>query len=419
VPVLFVFCGTLVAADADVSRQSLSATPDELKVKRQEVFEFTQKPKVTREGDKVTIAFESKGFCDVTVAIEDEKGPPTVPGQGRIVRHLVSGVLGPKAPAPLQKGSLKQTVVWDGKDDRGEYIDDKDRLTVRVSLGLKPQFERTLYWSPKKRYGSLPIPVAAPEGVYVADGKGVDFIRLFDHEGEYVRAVYPFPAAKLKELEGLDWHDFPQGYRLPRKGGLYQCTLLSSGTSWNSGNYGIAMVGTAATAMAVRGQRLAVAYQSLNRLTTDGGGESGLTLRGPRTGLTIKSVADGLDVDVGPSSAAFSPDGKTLYLAGYLWRTGSWQLKAGCQHAVLALDFEKDAEPRVFAGDREKDGNDETRFRVPTSVACDAQGRVYVSDFLNDRVQVFEASGKLAKTISTPKPTKVCVHQRTGEIWVF
>ncbi len=60
----------------------------------------------------------------------------------------------------------------------------------------------------------------------------------------------------LKEIEGLDWYDFPQGYRLPRKGGLYQCTLLSSGTSWNSGNYGVAMVGTAATALAVRDQVL-------------------------------------------------------------------------------------------------------------------------------------------------------------------
>jgi len=401
----------LALALALFGSRAWAADLDEFKVKREEVFEFAQKPVVTRSGDRVTISFESKGFCDATVAVED--------AQGRIVRHLVSGVLGPKAPEPFQKNALKQAVVWDGKDDRGYYLDDKDSLSVRVSLGLQPQFERTLYWSPKKRYGSLPIPVAAPEGVYLGDGKGVDFIRLFDHEGGYVRAVYPFPSAKLKEIEGLDWHDFPQGYRLPRKGGLYQCTLLSSGTSWNSGNYGTAMVGTAATAMAVHDKRLALAFQYLNRLTTEGGGESGLKLRGPRTGLTVKSVADALDVDVGPSSAAFSPDGKTLYLTGYLWTSGSWMCKADCQHAVLALDFEKDAEPRVFAGDRAKHGSDETHFRVPTSVACDPQGRVYVADFLNDRVQVFEASGKLVGTVSTPKPTKVCVHQRTGEIWVF
>ena len=96
---------------------------DELKVKREAVFEFARKPIVTREGDRVTIEFETKGFCDVTVAVED--------ADGKIVRHLVSGVLGPNAPEPLKKNSKAQTIVWDGKDDQGTYIDDKGRCTVR------------------------------------------------------------------------------------------------------------------------------------------------------------------------------------------------------------------------------------------------------------------------------------------------
>ena len=66
---------------------------DEFKVKREAVFEFAQKPVVTRQGDRVTITFETKGFCDVTVAIEDQNG--------KIVGHLASGVLGPNAPGPL------------------------------------------------------------------------------------------------------------------------------------------------------------------------------------------------------------------------------------------------------------------------------------------------------------------------------
>jgi hypothetical protein len=39
------------------------------------------------------------------------------------------------------------STLFDGKNDAGEYIDDKNGLTVRVSLGLKPQFEKTLLWS--------------------------------------------------------------------------------------------------------------------------------------------------------------------------------------------------------------------------------------------------------------------------------
>ena len=111
---------------------AIASDLDEFKVKRQEVYEFTEKPKVVRDGDTVTVTFTSKAFCDATVAVED--------GRGRVVRHLASGVLGAKAPEPLQKNSLRQTLVWDGKDDKGEYVDDKDGIIVRVSLGLKPQF---------------------------------------------------------------------------------------------------------------------------------------------------------------------------------------------------------------------------------------------------------------------------------------
>jgi SMP-30/gluconolaconase/LRE-like protein len=389
---------------------------DELKVKREQVFEFTQKPVVTIKGDKVTIAFTSKAYCDATVAIEN---PSTSSGQApRIIRHLASGVLGKNAPPPFKKNSHKQVIVWDGKDDQGTYVDDKGTITVRVSLGLKPQFERTLFWSPHKRYGGMPLLAATPEGVYVFDGKGVDFIRQFDHEGDYVRAVYPFPRNKLKDVKGLNWYDFPQGYRLPRKGGLYQVTLLTSGANVHTGNHGIARKANGATAMAVRGKRLALVSAEVCRIATDGS-SGGLNLRGAKTGHTVKSVAGGLDVHVGPSSVALSPDGKTLYLTGYLWQTGSWRRVPGCKHVVYKLDYEKGGKPTVFMGHDTKHGDDNQHFRVPTSVACDAKGRVYVSDYLNDRIQVYDPSGKYLKTLKTPKPAKVCVNQKTGEVWAF
>ena len=57
-----------------VASSALAGDLDEFKVKREEVFEFAQKPAVTRSGDRVEIAFESKGFCDATVAIENSDG---------------------------------------------------------------------------------------------------------------------------------------------------------------------------------------------------------------------------------------------------------------------------------------------------------------------------------------------------------
>jgi DNA-binding beta-propeller fold protein YncE len=383
---------------------------DSLQVQRKEVFEFAKKPDVVREGDRTTIRFTSKDFCDVTVAIENE--------QGRIIRHLASGVLGKNAPRPFQKNSLKQVIVWDGKNDQGSYVEKLDDVIVRISLGLKPRLERTLLWSPQRRFGGMPIVSSAPEGVYVYDGRGVDFIRLYNHSGDYIRSVYPFPRDKIKQVNGLRWYDFPQGYRLPRKGGLYQLTLLTSGENFHSGNHAIGRSGKGASAMCVRGERLALAQLQLNRLNTDGS-TGGLMLSGPTVGHTVKSVAGGSPVIVGPGSMAFSPDRKTLYATAYLWRTGSWRKVPGCQHIVYKINYETNEPPTAFKGHQTEHGTDNDHFRVPTSVATDRDGRVYVSDFFNHRIQVYDATGTFLKSIQADHPAKVCVHQQTGEIWVF
>jgi len=394
---------------------------EEFRVKRRGPFDFAAPPKVTRQGDRIRIAFETKGFCDVTVAIED--------AEGRIIRHLASGVLGPNAPAPFTKDSKKQEVVWDGKNDRGIYVDDKDAHTVRVSVGLRPQFERSLYWAPEKRIGNYaPTMCAAPEGVYVVEGLGVDHIRLFDHDGAYVRTVYPFPANKLKDVRGLEWRTRPQtGAKMPIKHGFVQGSLLSSGSSYVDGaekHHG----GMATTTMAVwspgagRPGRIALAYHYLNRLGTDGT-SGGLPLRGPKVGIEKRlhrSGSWGGQRTIGPSSAAFSPDGRYVYLTGYTYAQ-VYPRNAGCFHGVYRIDYEKGEQAETFLGHlTEKDyGADNARFTVATSVATDARGRVYVSDFMNDRVQIFSAAGKFLKTLATDKPAKVLVHKRNGEIYVF
>ena len=210
--------GKLVAVD---SAEAL----DEFRVKREEVFEFAEKPRAARAGDAVTVTFATKGWCDVTVAVED--------AGGRIVRHLASGVLGENAPEPFQWNSRRQTLVWDGKNDRGEYLDDKEALSIRVSLGLQARFEKPLFWSPHKRLGDYPpVFCPAPEGVYVFEGRCVDSVRLFDHDGNYLRTVYPFPADKLDAVVGLQRQTVLQtGQSLPRKLGYQQATLLTSGSS--------------------------------------------------------------------------------------------------------------------------------------------------------------------------------------------
>lgn len=374
------------------------------RVKRQELYEFARQPVVTRAGDRITIEFESKACCDVTVAIEDS--------DGRILRHLAAGVLGPKAPEPFQKDVLKQVLVWDGKDDQERYVENKDVCNVRISLGLKPQFERTLFWSPHKRIGrNHPVFAPTEEGMLIAEGHGVDAVRLFGHDGSYLRTIYPFPAEQLGRVKGLNWQEFPQdGQKLPVKNGpKHRSTLLTSG---NNVEGGLGKHGCAATALAVAGPRVALASLKLNRLAADGS-TGGLDLEGPATGIQLEDPR----VMAQPYSMCFSPDGKWVYLACYHFAVRRPQ---DFLHCVMRLDYAGGGKLELFAGSTKPDdsGSANSKFCCPTSVACDAQGRVFVADYMNDRIQIFAADGKYLQSVKVPKPVQVNVHPKTGEMYV-
>jgi sugar lactone lactonase YvrE len=417
-PVLALFSSCLLQA-SDV---------DEFKVKRQEVFEFATKPTVTRDAsgqsDRFAIRFASKAHCDVTLVIEA--------ADGRIIRHLASGVLGPNAPEPLQKGSLEQAVVWDGKNDQGVYVKEPERCTVRVSLGLKPAFERVLFWSPKKRVTSKAIIVPTAEGVYVFEGSGADHLRLFSHAGDYVRTIYPFPPDKIRDVKGLTWKSFPGGGEFPLKPSFYQQTFLTSGESGCPRWVG-SMTGYAASAMAVHQDRIALACIRLNRLATDGT-TGGLALEGPITSLPLGRIDPGRDAydapksggstaHVAPRSAAFSPDGKWLYLTRYTWKSTSYRAAREWVHGVYRVPFDGEGDLKLFAGSgkrgRDLKPEEAELLKVPAAVACDAAGRVYVADHENDRVQVFSPDGRVLKSIPVTKPAALGIHHKTQELYVF
>jgi len=182
---------------------------------REEVYEFTTKPAVKKDGGKWVITFASKGKCDATVAILD--------GKGRIVRHLASGVLGANAPHPFEQNALSQKVEWDGTNDQGKKA--PAGCKVRVSLGLAPVFEMNIGYDPY----DLPVRYykrTDPQYSYlVAKGAGGErYIlcitqkggyqgRVFDKDGKYVRTFWP-PAAKdvqkLAQFKPLNPRD---GYR--------------------------------------------------------------------------------------------------------------------------------------------------------------------------------------------------------------
>ena len=426
----------------------------EFKVQREEVFEFARKPTLTRRGDDVTIAFETKAWCDVTVAIE-HADPSASSGQGgRIVRHLASGVLGLNAPEPFQWNSKAQTIVWDGKDDAGVYVDDKDAVTVRVSLGLKPRFERTLYWHPGKpasqggyqaASGQRLLIAPAEEGVFVLDGGGVggfDHVRLFDREGNYVRAVYPFPNAGIAAIPDLVRHRHHDGSTLPIKPNYAQTTLLKSGPNsdpiryrdgrYQGGGGRQTFRGSAANDIAVAGNRVALVSRRLSRLGADGTSD-GLNLHGPDMAMhgdkekplwsfaRARQLGEQSHRDIryiAPKRIAFSPDGEWLYLSQYQESYVGWHGVTLWEHRVKRMRYGSDEPPTLFAG-RAEPGDEPGQFNAPADVATDAQGRVYVADHLNDRIQAFNPEGEHLASIAVKRPSKINIQQSTGDIFVF
>ncbi len=379
---------------------------EEYQVQRQETFGFKQEPTVTRQGDLYSIRFETTSLCDVSVAVEDNTG--------RIIRHLASGVLGLNAPDEFVWNSTRQTLVWDGKDDAGVYFDDVDSLTVRVSLGLKPRLERTLYWAPEKRTMALaPRLVACEEGVLLYEGQGVDKLLLFDRDGEYRRTVYPFPRGKLEAVVGMKWRtSFRDGSKVPQTLGFNRSTLLTSGNSSSDRQPHIG--GLAATAMAARGQRIVLARDRINRLALDGS-TGGRPLAGARTNITGQAVSRRVPSTVYPTSAAISPDEKWLYLAGYGFRVpGNWS----CLGVVQRVTLDGEGEPELFppaAVRKTKEG----QFVTAMSVDCDEKGNVYVADYIGDCIKVFAPDGAFLKSISVRRPAVVRVHRRTQDIMVL
>lgn len=387
--------------------------------KRKDVFAFTKRPTALRDGNEVRITFAVKDYCDVTVAIEAK--------DGKIIRHLASGVLGPNAPAPFKKSALEQTLTWDGKDDAGRDVDRMQLFTARVSLGLKPRFERTLFWSPHKRtrgqkrmqFGS--ILSATPEGVYAYDGGNGEHIRLFDHEGNYVRTIHPPPADKLSAFKGLIRRTFPQdGKELPLKYGLSQNTFLTTNLLEDTTKWPTRHAGNV-DGMTVSGDRIYLTGKRLNLLATDGS-TGGATLHGPELWFTVKlgvmhEYKGGIE-KLPPESTAVSPDGKYLYMTGYFY-TRSWH--QGGLNGVARMPADASERPEPFLGHLKQGnpGTTEGQFNVAASVAVDTKGRIYVADFLNDRIQVFDADGGHLKSIKITKPALVQVNPKNGEIYVF
>jgi len=365
--------------------------------------EFARRPTVARDGKGVRITFAVDQPTDVAVSILD--------AEGAIIRHLAAGVLGENAPAPLQKKSLSQSLMWDGRDDAGNPVGaDVSGFKVKIGRGLKPEFDRILGYDPNT-LGVMRGLAVGPDGeLFVLNlghhlhlGFGSTVCNVFDRNGVYRRTIMPYRAGcfpeRVKEFGILD---LGENGRHPWIHANHLKTLYPFTEQPAHQRPAVTPDGRFVLVMKVRGKGAVLVAVDAR----DGGiPESGAF--GPALG--VKDMT-------GFACLAAAPDEETLYVSGVAsqkeWKPVRWK------HAVYRAKWgEKVVTP--FIGKPEEAGTGAAGLNSPQGVAVDRLGNIYVADRGNNRVAVFSPQGEFLNDLPVEDPYMLGVHRKSGAIYVL
>jgi len=373
---------------------------------------FAKKPTATRRNGKVTVAFAASRETDVAVYIED--------GKGKVIRHLVAGVLGKKAPPPLKPG-LSQSVTWDGKDDGGKPAG-SGPFKVRVRLGMKPEFDGFLLENPASTGAILSLAVGPAGSLHVFHRDAVwahwgsGKIKILNRDATHQRAVMPFSANIAPEkIKPLGAFQTKEGDLVPRVHDLLRLNFYCGYRDpfWRSPAQCPAVDGRGRVYWLVMGPAVAC-------LDSDGGVPY-KTLAGPKLLPEIKglTMASQWFYAYSRPCLALSTDGKSLYFAGLT--VGNPKKKnqpikgVPC---VFRVDLKTLAKAEAFLGKLGAPGKEQALLSAPRGLAV-AGGLVYVADHDADRVAVFsEKDRSLAGAIKVKAPDSLGVDPVTGAVYV-
>lgn len=367
---------------------------------------FATAPAAEKDGENVAVTFAADSETDVEIAVLD--------AAGKVVRHLAGGKLGKNAPPPLQAGSLKQRIVWDRTGDDGKKLPE-GAYKIRVGLGLRGSFERTIGWKPG--IGNVRGLAVAPGGelIVLSGSSSVDHgwadsaIAGYGRDGKYKRQLYPFSSAvPLEKMKGVQPIALADGTWIPV---VYQAL----NHSWLPFSPALSRQQPAVTPDG---------YLVLANMCMRGMGHGRRLLK---IGLDGSAPADFLGPQIsryalgGEMYIAVSPDGKWFYVTGLkgasLWSEGEYHCvvyRMRWDEPELRADFRA-----PFIGEFLKPGSDAKHLNNPTGIAVDASGNIYVADRGNDRIAVYSPEGQPLKQIALPGAARVAVHPKTGAIYAL
>jgi len=383
-----------------------------LDVRRTAEARIVAGPVVERAGDVVWVEFEVSAPTDVEVAVLDRRG--------RVVRHLAAGLLGKNAPEPFAKGSLRQRIAWDGRDDAGKPASGRP-FSVRVRVGSQPRLDRLLGWDGNCMLGKILALRMSPGGeLFVLLGdpfRGRSEMRVLDASGRYLRTIIPYPADTPDErLESVGFIRVG-GRRLPIvfNGQAHSVYPLAAGLreqtmAWHPRGYLI--LASAVGSMANHGPP-----RHLLAVHPQGGAPPGVPHVGPLIREPVGFIGGaGEGYALGLDRIAVSPDGRWIYLVQSF--TDSYIFEKQFRHGVFRLEWADAKAERLWVG-HDEPGDDDAHFDEPAGIAVDAQGRVFVCDRGNDRVKVFSPEGELLDQFSCPRPEQIEIHPTSGLIAIL
>jgi len=374
---------------------------------------FTKRPTATLDGDGARIDFAVDRLTDVAVSVENARGA--------VVRHLVAGVLGPNAPAPLKPNSLSQSIEWDGRDDLGEPGKDGP-FQVRVAAGLTPRNDGFPLETPGEPYHRMGVVLGigvSPDGsVYTITHrslireKGYYSIQRLTRDGAYAGTVMPFSSQIAGEhARGITPIADERGrpmmvYRsrnfalldyMPANPLVQTCVVRKNGNllmaglvqfTWEEG----AVVG-------------------LTELRPEGGT--------PGTPFVRQALKSAHRLWRGGTPAlVLSQDEKHVYITGLEF----YRKHHDCPtlHAVFRVALEGDGEMEPVFGDPLTAGADQRHLNGPVGLAHDGRGHLLVADSGNRRIAVLnEKDGSWAGSFAIDNPLWVGVHRKSGAVYVY
>jgi hypothetical protein len=374
----------------------------------QDAPKFSGPIKVWDAGERVRIEFAADRETDAAVVVLDARG--------KVVRHLVAGLLGRNAPEPLKPG-LFQSIDWDRRDDFGRPAAGGP-FSLRASLGLRPEFDRFLLNNPDG-CGRVHALAVGPRGtLYVFhaentanDNMGGHKVKVYDRDGRHLKVLVPFPANiepdKVKAL-GV----FRDGDDLvPRVHNWSQLSFYPDPVGFRGRG-----MPDAASSPAVDSKGRVywmVRGPSICAVDADGGIPDGLFL-----GVKLLPDVKGLKL-AGESYAshserptlAVSSDDAFVYFAGL---SGD----GGALSCVYRVDARTRGPAEPFVGSPGRPGKEKELLTAPRGLAV-ANGWLYVADPEADRIAVFrEADRSFVGDLKVHAPQCIGVDPSTGGLYV-